>query len=540
MNLLKTAATVSGFTFLSRITGLVREVLTASLFGAGAQTDAFFVAFRLPNLLRRLFAEGAFSQAFVPVLGQVKAQDGEEPARLLASRVGLGLFMSLAGITLLAILAAPALVWLMTGGFSGDTTRFELTVALTQVMFPYIVLISMVALASGILNTWSEFKIPAFTPVLLNLSFIGCAVFLAPQLHEPIWALAIAVILGGLAQLGLQAWALARRGLLADLPHLLRNPFQSLGQTWKDERVRRILTLMLPASLAVSVAQVSLVINTHIASRLAEGSVSWLSFADRLMEFPTALLGVALGTVLLPSLTKAHNMNDPARVSQLIDWGLRLVLLLALPAALGLAVLAPALTAGLFHYGAFDLEDLNMTAYAMQGYAIGLLGLIAVKVLAPGFYAQQDIKTPVKIALATLVLTQLLNLVFVPLMGHAGLAVATSLAACFNAGLLLVRLRQRGTYRPEPGWGKLILKCLLAALVMAGLLAWLNQPLNWGAEQARPLLRLGMLFGLIGLAVASYFASLRLLGLPIRGMMRPPSLDEPPKPRPPNEGSSAP
>lgn len=540
MNLLKTAATVSGFTFLSRITGLVREVLTASLFGAGAQTDAFFVAFRLPNLLRRLFAEGAFSQAFVPVLGQVKAQDGEEPARLLASRVGLGLFMSLAGITLLAILAAPALVWLMTGGFSGDTTRFELTVALTQVMFPYIVLISMVALASGILNTWSEFKIPAFTPVLLNLSFIGCAVFLAPQLHEPIWALAIAVILGGLAQLGLQAWALARRGLLADLPHLLRNPFQSLGQTWKDERVRRILTLMLPASLAVSVAQVSLVINTHIASRLAEGSVSWLSFADRLMEFPTALLGVALGTVLLPSLTKAHSMNDPARVSQLIDWGLRLVLLLALPAALGLAVLAPALTAGLFHYGAFDLEDLNMTAYAMQGYAIGLLGLIAVKVLAPGFYAQQDIKTPVKIALATLVLTQLLNLVFVPLMGHAGLAVATSLAACFNAGLLLVRLRQRGTYRPEPGWGKLILKCLLAALVMAGLLAWLNQPLNWGAEQARPLLRLGMLFGLIGLAVASYFASLRLLGLPIRGMMRPPSLDEPPKPRPPNEGSSAP
>ncbi len=540
MNLLKTAATVSGFTFLSRVTGLVREVLTASLFGAGAQTDAFFVAFRLPNLLRRLFAEGAFSQAFVPVLGQVKAQDGEEPARLLASRVGVGLFMSLAGITLLAILAAPALVWLMTGGFSGDTTRFELTVALTQVMFPYIVLISMVALASGILNIWSEFKIPAFTPVLLNLSFIGCAVFLAPQLHEPIWALAIAVILGGLAQLGLQAWALAQRGLLADLPHLLRHPFQSLRQTWKDERVRRILTLMLPASLAVSVAQVSLVINTHIASRLAEGSVSWLSFADRLMEFPTALLGVALGTVLLPSLTKAHTMNEPARVSQLIDWGLRLVLLLALPAALGLTVLAPALTAGLFHYGAFDLEDLNMTAYAMQGYAIGLLGLIAVKVLAPGFYAQQDIKTPVKIALATLVLTQLLNLVFVPLMGHAGLALATSLAACFNAGLLLVRLRQRGTYRPEPGWGKLILKCLIAALVMGGLLAWLNQPVNWGAEQARPLLRLGMLFGLICIAVVSYFASLRLLGLPIRGMMRPPSLDEPPKPRPSNEASSAP
>jgi putative peptidoglycan lipid II flippase len=273
------------------------------------------------------------------------------------------------------------------------------------------------------------------------------------------------------------------------------------------------------------VAQVSLVINTHIASRLAEGSVSWLSFADRLMEFPTALLGVALGTVLLPSLTRAHSLNDPTRVSQLIDWGLRLVVLLALPATVGLALLAPGLTSGLFHYGAFDLEDLSMTAYAMQGYAIGLLGLIAVKVLAPGFYAQQDIKTPVKIALATLVLTQLLNLGLVPLMGHAGLAVATSLAACFNAGLLLVRLRQRGTYRPEPGWAKLLLKFLIAALVMAWVLFWLSQPVNWGAEQARPFLRLGMLFGLITLAVMSYFAVLRLLGMPLRSMMRPPSVD---------------
>ncbi len=361
--------------------------------------------------------------------------------------------------------------------------------------------------------------------MLLNLSFIGCALLLTPHLHEPIWALAVAVILGGLAQLALQAWALAQRGLLAEVPAMLRRPFKSLSDTWRDERVRRILTLMLPASLAVSVAQVSLVINTHIASRLAEGSVSWLSFADRLMEFPTALLGVALGTVLLPSLTKAHNLNDPARVSQLIDWGLRLVVLLALPAAVGLALLAPGLTAGLFHYGAFDSEDLSMTAYAMQGYAIGLLGLIAVKVLAPGFYAQQDIKTPVKIALATLVLTQLLNLGLVPLMGHAGLAVATSLAACFNAGLLLVRLRQRGTYRPEPGWVKLLLKCLVAALVMAGGLIWLTQPIDWGAEQARPFVRLGMLFGLIALAVISYFAVLRLLGMPLRSMMRPPSVD---------------
>jgi putative peptidoglycan lipid II flippase len=244
MNLLKTAATVSGLTLLSRITGLLREVLTAGLFGAGAQTDAFFVAFRLPNLLRRLFAEGAFTQAFVPVLGQVKTQQSPDQAASLAARVGVLLFAVLGLITLLAMLAAPVLVWLMTGGFSGDTATFELTTDMTRWMFPYILMISLVALAAGVLNTWSEFRLPAFTPVLLNLSFIGCALLLAPQLDEPIWALVVAVLVGGVAQLGLQAWGLARLGLLKSLGPMLRRPLASLRESMADAHVRRILTLI--------------------------------------------------------------------------------------------------------------------------------------------------------------------------------------------------------------------------------------------------------------------------------------------------------
>lgn len=513
MNLLKTAATVSGLTLISRITGLARETLTASLFGAGAQTDAFFVAFRLPNLLRRLFAEGAFSQAFVPVLGQVKAQEGDDLARRLASQVGLLLFVVLSLITLVAILAAPGLVWLMTGGFSGDTARFDLATAMTRWMFPYIVLISMVALAAGVLNTWSSFKLPAFTPVLLNLAFIASALLLAPRLETPIFALVVAVLVGGVAQVGLQFWGLHRLGLLRDLPDLLARPFKSLAQAWRNPSVRRMLQLMLPASLAVSVAQISLVINTHIASRLETGSVSWLSYADRLMEFPTALLGVALGTVLLPSLTRAHGEGDPARVSALIDWGLRLVVILAVPASIGLALLAEPLAASLFHYGAFGADDLAKTAQAMVAYSVGLLGLIGVKVLASGFYAQQNMRTPVKIALFTLVLTQLLNLVFVPTFAHAGLALATSVAAICNAGLLLIGLRQRGSYTPAPGWWWLWLRVLLAGTAMAALCWYSVAAFDWVAMQATPLVRLTSLFGIVVAAAVSYLFLLTLMRL---------------------------
>lgn len=523
MNLLKTVATVSGLTLLSRVTGLIREVLTASLFGAGAQTDAFFVAFRLPNLLRRLFAEGAFTQAFVPVLGQVKAQQGEEAAKSLAGRAALLLFLVLAVLVVLAILAAPLLVWLMTGGFSGDTARFDLATEMTRWMFPYILLISMVALAAGVLNTFSEFRLPAFTPVLLNLSFIGAALLLAPRLQEPIWALVVAVLVGGLAQLLLQFWGLRRLGLLRGWSSSWLRPWTGLRSATQDPHVKRMLTLMLPASLAVSVAQVSLVINTHIASRLEEGSVSWLTYADRLMEFPTALLGVALGTVLLPSLTQSHNEGNPQRTSELIDWGLRLLVLLSIPAAVALAFMSVPLTAGLFHYGAFDAQDLEMTAMAMSAYSVGLLGLIAVKVLAPGFYAQQNIKTPVKAALFTLVLTQLLNLATVPLFQHAGLALSTSLAACANALLLYWQLRRRGHYNPLPGWTWFWPKVLIAGLAMAALTHWMVGQYDWVSGQTAPMERLAALAAVMLLASASYLALLSLFRVKWLGFLRPPA-----------------
>ncbi len=524
MNLLKTAATISGLTLLSRITGLARETLTAAYFGAGSQTDAFFVAFRLPNLLRRLFAEGAFSQAFVPVLGQIKAQEGEAAALRLARNAALVMAAALAAICLAAIIGAPILVWLMSGGFSGDAATFDLTVMLTRWMFPYILMISLVALASGLLNTWSEFKTPAFAPVLLNLSFIGCAVLLSPHLAQPIWALAIAVILGGLAQLSLMVWSvrktiLARQFKVGDEAKDTTTSW-SVREAWRDPNVRRVLTLMVPATLAVSVAQVSLIINTHIAARLESGSVSWLSFADRLMEFPTALLGVALGTVLLPSLTKANSNNDQQRTNQLIDWGMRLVFVLAIPAAIGLAVLAIPLTAVLFHYGKFDHQDLIMTSQAMVGYSVGLVGLIAIKVLAPGFYAQQDIKTPVKIALFTLILTQLLNLIFVPLFAHAGLALATSLAACANALLLLRGLQKRRIYTPTRGWFGFILRILLSAALMGVVIGGIALELDWSGLATSPILRIVWLALILLIAALVYFVSLHLLGVRVREFLK--------------------
>lgn len=517
MNLLKTAATISGLTLLSRITGLARETLTAAYFGAGSQTDAFFVAFRLPNLLRRLFAEGAFSQAFVPVLGQIKAQQGDGPALRLARHAALVMAAALALVCLVAIIGAPILVWLMSGGFAGDQTTFDLTVLLTRWMFPYILMISLVALASGLLNTWSEFKAPAFAPVLLNLSFIGCAVLLSPHLTQPIWALAIAVVLGGIAQLALMAWAI-RRTLRKAQGTSNPNPTPSnddwsLKAAWRDPNVRRVLTLMVPATLAVSVAQVSLIINTHIAARLESGSVSWLSYADRLMEFPTALLGVALGTVLLPSLSKANGEKNMERVNALIDWGLRLVALLAIPAAVGLAVLAIPLAAALFHYGKFDHQDLLMTSQAMIAYSVGLVGLIAIKVLAPGFYAQQNIKTPVKIAIFTLVLTQLLNLMFVPMFAHAGLALATSLAACANATLLYLGLRKRGIYTPGTGWFGFLVKIKVSAVVMGAAIAVIALELDWAALANTPLVRIFWLGIILVIAAGVYFSCLRVLGL---------------------------
>ncbi len=402
MNLVRSAATVSGLTLLSRITGLVRENLTASIFGASALTDAFFVAFRLPNLLRRMFAEGAFSQAFVPILAAARERGDESTTRQLVDHVATVLFWALVAVSAAGVVGAPVLVWAMASGLAADPAVFESAVVMTRWMFPYILLISMVALAAGILNTWRQFAVPAFTPVLLNLSFIGAALGLSSRIDPPIYALAVGVVAGGVAQLAWQVPALLRIGMLPRIGGSLRVALA-------DPQVRRILKQMGPAVLAVSVAQISLIVNTHIASRLGAGSVSWISFGDRLMEFPTALLGVAMGTVLLPSLSRAHAAHRADEYSALLDWGLRLAALLSLPCMVGLALMSTPLTALLFHYGRFDANDLEMTQRTVLAYSAGLIGLVCVKILAPGFYGKQDVRTPFKIALVVLAATQLLN-----------------------------------------------------------------------------------------------------------------------------------
>ena len=497
--------TVSGITLLSRITGLIRENVTAVMFGASALTDAFFVAFRLPNLLRRLFAEGAFSQAFVPLLSATHANSPEN-TKSLVDKVATALFWSVLSISIIGVAAAPVLVYFMASGLARDPAVFDAAVVMTRWMFPYITFISMVALAAGVLNTWKKFSVPAFAPVLLNLSFIGAALVLTPYFDPPIYALAAGVVFGGIAQLAWQIPALLRIGML---PRIGLN----VVQAFRDPYTRQILKRMAPAVLSVSVAQISLVLNTQIASRLTAGSVSWVSYGDRLMEFPTALLGVALGTVLLPSLSRAGSQNDQTEYNALLDWGLRLCVLLAIPCMVGLAVMAKPLTALMFHYGKFSANDVNMTQMAVLGYSAGLLGLIAVKILAPGFYAKQDVRTPMKIAIFVLLVTQLLNLLFVPLFAHAGLALSISLAALLNAALLLILLMRRGNYQPRPGWLIFSLKIILAAALLAIFLYFGVARFDWLELQKQPLFRIALTLGLIAAGSGLYFGVLILLGI---------------------------
>ncbi len=495
-------------TLVSRILGFVRDLIIARIFGAGVATDAFFVAFRIPNLLRRLFAEGAFSQAFVPVLAEYKNNRTEEQLRELIDHVTTLLGTALFIVTLVGILAAPLIIYISAPGFAAVPDKFELTVELLRITFPYILFISLVALAGGILNTYSHFSVPALTPTLLNLSFIGCALWLAPLMDPPVLALAWAVFIGGILQLAFQIPFLLR---LKRMPRL-RFRFQGSG-AW------RVLKLMGPAVFGVSISQISLLINTIFASLLVTGSVSWLYYADRLMEFPAGMLGVALGTVILPSLSHHYTANSTNEFSHLLDWGLRLTFLLTLPAAVALALLATPLITTLFYYGAFSMEDVWMTREALIAYSIGLIGLILVKVLAPGFYARQNIKTPVKIAILTLLATQLMNLAFIIPLKHAGLALAIGLGACLNAGMLYAKLRSQGIYQPLPGWGIFLLKILIALIVMsAGLWLITGDSAEWftftATERA---MKLGWVVTLGGI---SYFVCLWLLGFRLRDFVR--------------------
>ncbi|MCB5186263.1 murein biosynthesis integral membrane protein MurJ [Methylobacillus gramineus] len=509
MNLLKALAAVGSMTFISRVLGFVRDTLIARVFGAGVYTDAFFVAFKIPNLLRRLFAEGAFSQAFVPVLAEYKNRQGHEATRNLISNVATVLGLVLVVVTAVGMIAAPWIAYVSAPGWAqSEPETFTLTVDMLRIIFPYILLISLVSLAGGVLNTYSKFSVPAFTPVWLNIAFIVAALFFAPYFDPPIMVLAWAVFAGGLLQLAFQLPFLRKIGML---PRFKLN--------LNDDGVWRILRLMGPAVFGVSIAQLSLLINTIFASFLESGSVSWLYYADRLMEFPTGLLGVALGTILLPSLSKSVADKAEAEYSSLMDWGLRLTLILALPAAVALAVLSVPLVTALFHYGAFSEHDVWMTRQALMAYSLGLLGLILVKVLAPAFYARQNIKTPVKIAMFTLVATQLMNLVFIGPFKHAGLALAIGLGACINASLLYYHLRKAGTYQPQTGWGLFLLRLLFAVAVMAIALWWAAGDSSLWMHY-HLLAKLSHLAGLVVLGAVVYFGSLWLLGLRMRDFMK--------------------
>ena len=510
MNLLNALAKVGSMTFVSRILGFVRDTLIARVFGAGMLSDAFIVAFKIPNLLRRISAEGAFSQAFVPILSEYKSQRGFDETHHLINRVATWLGLILVVVTIIGMLAAPWIVSLVAPGFRGDATKMQLTVELLRITFPYIFFISLVSMAGGVLNTYNKFGVPAFTPVWLNVAMIVAILWFAPYFDEPIKVLAWAVFFGGFLQLAFQVPFLKQIGLLPRLD------FKA-----DDDGVWRILKLMGPAVLGVSVAQISLILNTIFASFLNTGSVSWLYYADRLMEFPTGVLGVALGTILLPSLSKAYAGKDDSEYSQLLDWGLRLTFILAAPAAVALAVLATPLVATLFNYGKFTPLDVLMTQQALIAYSVGLLGLILVKILAPGFYARQNIKTPVKIAVFTLVMTQLMNLVFVFVLNlqHVGLALAIGMGACLNASLLYHHLRKAHIFHPQTGWLRFMLKLALALAVMGVVLHFaMGEASAW--LELNLMRRLVYLSGLVLLGAVSYFAMLLLLGFRPRDYMR--------------------
>lgn len=510
MNLLKALATIGSMTFMSRILGFVRDTLIARIFGAGMLTDAFFVAFKIPNLLRRISAEGAFSQAFVPILAEYKNKRTHEETHDLINHVATLMGLFLVASSILGMLAAPWVVQVSAPGFMADQTKFQLTVELLRITFPYIFFISLVSLAGGVLNTYGNFSVPAFTPVWLNVAFIVAALLAAPYFNNSIHVLAWAVFVGGVLQLLYQIPYLYKVGLVP-----------KISLNLNDEGVWRILKLMGPAVFGVSIAQISLLINTIFASLLATGSVSWLYYADRLMEFPTGVLGVALGTILLPSLSKSVADKEDGEYSQLLDWGLRLTFMLALPAAVALAVLSVPLVTGLFHYGKFDAHDVEMTRQALIAYSLGLIGLILVKVLAPAFYSRQNIKTPVKIAIFTLISTQLMNLIFVFGLDlkHAGLALSIGLGACLNAGALYYHLRKANIYQPQAGWVIFMSKLIAAVLLMALVLYYVvGSHQTWLGYTLVPKLMHLLLLLVVG--SATYFVALYLMGIRIKDFMR--------------------
>ncbi len=465
--LLKSTAITGGMTLLSRVSGLIRDILFASLIGAGTgvAADAFYVAFRIPNFLRRIFGEGAFSQSFVPVFAEFKAKYTAAETRAFVDHMTGILGVILFVVTVIGVIAAPILVTILAPGFLDDLYKYHLTVQMLRITFPYIFFISLVAMAAGILNTYGRFGAAAFTPVLLNFSLIGAALWLAPHMEEPVLALAWGVFIAGVVQLLFQIPFL--RGIKM-LPH----PHLRLKKRERHQGVARVFKLMLPAIFGVSVAQINMLVNTLLASFLITGSISWLYYSDRLMEFPLGVFGIALGTVILPSLARRHSRNSHEEFSHLLDWGLRWVFLVAVPASVALVFLSGPLLTTFFYRGAFGASDVEMSVQALMAFSFGLLGFILIKVLAPGFYARQDTKTPMRIGVVSLVANVLLSLLLVLPLKHVGLALAISISAFVNAGMLFVMLRRHNVYRPLPGWGRFLACIFFASAVMGAVLFW--------------------------------------------------------------------
>ena len=505
---LKSTSVVSAMTLLSRVLGLARDIVFARLFGAGIVMDAFFVAFKIPNLLRRFFAEGAFSQAFVPVFAEYKSTRTRAELKELADRVSGTLGLALFVVTLIGVVAAPILIMIFAPGFLGRGEQYDLATAMLRFTFPYILFISLTGLAGAMLNNFGKFAVPAFTPVLLNVVMISAAIWLEPLMSRPGLGLALGVFLAGLVQLFFQLPFLRGIGML---------PRPRWG--WRDSGVRKIGRLMLPAIFGSSVAQINLLIDTLIASFLAAGSITWLYYADRMMEFPLGVFGVALATVILPGLSEQHAKKSRSDFSATLDWALRLVALIVVPAAVALLVLAAPILATLFFGGRFDAHDVAMSAYSLQAYSIGLLGFSLVKVLAPGYYSRQEMRTPVRIAVIALLVNIALNLLFVYTMiesgfsaPHAGLALATALAAALNAILLYRGLRKAGVYRPGDGWFWLVVRVGVASAAMALVLWQLAGAASTWLELGLSA-RIGRLALCIVAGATTYFAVLAILGL---------------------------
>jgi putative peptidoglycan lipid II flippase len=507
--LFRSSAIVGVMTMISRFLGLARDVVVANFFGASAGADAFFVAFKIPNFFRRLFAEGAFSQAFIPVLADYKAQSDLQGVKYLLGSVAGVLGFVLFVFCLLAVLGAPWVTALFAPGFLDEPEKYELAAQMLRITFPYLFLISLTAFAGAVLNSYQNFAVPAFTPVLLNLSLIGAALFLSPMMSMPVVALAWGVLIAGCVQFLFQLPFLLKLGLL---------PRPNLD--YSHEGVKRIGKLMLPAMFGVSVSQINLLLDTILASLLQTGSVSWLYYSDRLVELPLGIFGIAIATVILPALSARHTEKSKEAFSGTLDWALRAVLLIGMPAALALIVLAEPLITVLFHYGALEDYDVLQSALSLKAYASGLLAFMFIKVLAPGFFARQDMKTPVKIGIYAMVANMVLNLILIWPLQHAGLALATSLSSWCNALMLLWLLRREGVFVPEAGWWSYLLRLMLACMGMVAVILWLNVPtdiwFSWGVLE-----RIYHISVLVAAGVASYFLLLLCFRINLRQFLKP-------------------